>query len=191
MDITPKRYEKNAKVHPLAQLYKIALSVKNFGWRMPIVVDKDHILIAGEGRWLAYEKYKDEMQLPEPRIEVAEDLSEEQARAYRLADNLTASTEYDMEMVQEESSKLGTEYQQMLLFEPQEETQKTEKQEEEFINEEGYLEYLNQSIRQIVLHFPQEKYNGIIAKAELALTKYNLPTNSELFEKLLEEDAKH
>lgn len=190
MNIIPKRYDKNAKQHPLTQLYKIALSVKSFGWRMPIVVDRDHVLIAGEGRWLAYEKYKDEMQLPEPRIEVAEDLTEEQVRAYRLADNMTASTEYDMDIVQEESGQLGAEYQPMLL-DSFGETKKEEKQEEEFINEEGYLEYLNQSIRQIVLHFEQEKYNEVIAMAELALKKYNLETNSDLFEKLLREDAKN
>jgi len=63
-----------------------------------------------------YEQYKDEMKLPEPRIEVAADLTEEQTRAYRLADNLLASTDYDGDRVISETSELNSSFQEMLKF---------------------------------------------------------------------------
>lgn len=185
--IIPIPYQNNAKNHPAPQIYKIALSIKNFGWQQPIVVDKDNVIIVGHGRWLGYEKYKDEMNLPEPRIEVAEDLTEEQVRAYRLADNLTASTEYNMDIVLEESKQLSLGLQEIIEFQQTGETKKGKEQEEQFIHEEGYLEYLNQGIRQIVLHYEQEAYNELLPKVEELLKRYKFDTNSELFKKLVEE----
>jgi hypothetical protein len=69
MNIKP--YSKNAKEHPDTQLKQIARSIKKFGWRQPIVVDKNNEIIVGHGRYFAYEKYKDEMGLPAPKIEKA------------------------------------------------------------------------------------------------------------------------
>ena len=86
-DIVP--FSKNAKAHPAKQLKQIANSIKDFGWRQPIVVDRDGVIIVGHGRWLAFLKHKEEMNLSEPRIEIADDMSEEEVRAYRLADNKT------------------------------------------------------------------------------------------------------
>lgn len=80
MEIKP--YAKNAKKHPAYQLQQIANSVKEFGWQQPIVVDKEGTIIVGHGRYEAYKRYN----LEEPPIQVA-DLTEEQAKAYRLADN--------------------------------------------------------------------------------------------------------
>lgn len=48
-----KPYPKNAKLHPAEQVELIAKSIKRFGWQQPIVVDKDHTIIVGHGRWLA------------------------------------------------------------------------------------------------------------------------------------------
>ena len=55
MEIKP--YPKNYKKHPDSQLKIIARSLKEYGWRQPIVVDKDDIIIVGHGRWMAYKKY--------------------------------------------------------------------------------------------------------------------------------------
>jgi len=52
-----KLYEKNPKKHPDIQLKQIASSLKEFGWRQPIVIDKNETIIVGHGRWLAYQKY--------------------------------------------------------------------------------------------------------------------------------------
>lgn len=116
-----KPYPKNAKKHPDKQLEQIANSVKEFGWQQPIVVDREGTIIVGHGRWAAYQKYS----LPEPPIQVA-DLTEEQANAYRLADNKLNESEWDMNLVIEELRDLSdpmvelTGFDKDLLIEPDE-----------------------------------------------------------------------
>ena len=60
-------------------------SIREFGFNQPIVVDKDHVIIVGHTRYLAAL----ELGLEEVPVYVAAHLSQEQARAYRLADNKT------------------------------------------------------------------------------------------------------
>jgi len=81
-----KPYSKNAKKHPVKQIEAVAKSIKEFGWQQPIVVDKEGVIIVGHGRWEAYNKFKDRFNLNEPEIKIAQ-LTEQQAKAYRLADN--------------------------------------------------------------------------------------------------------
>lgn len=103
-------YEKNAKQHPEWHIKKIAESIKAFGCKQPIVIDKFGVLVAGHGRFLAMRdilKYTRLAQTAhtkkgEPRIPylVADDLSKDEIRAYRLADNqLNAMTGFDRAMV--------------------------------------------------------------------------------------------
>lgn len=108
-NITP--YGKNGKKHPEKQLKQIAESIREFGWQQPIVVDKDGVIIVGHGRWAAYLKYG----LSEPPIQVA-DLTEEQAKAYRLADNKLNESEWDMELVIEELKGLSNEMLELTGF---------------------------------------------------------------------------
>lgn len=103
MNIKP--YKKNAKKHPDKQLKQIAASIQEFGWQQPIVVDKNGVIIVGHGRWAAYQKYKSEYKLSEPRIETA-DLTEKQAKAYRLADNKLNESDWDMALVIDELKEL-------------------------------------------------------------------------------------
>lgn len=122
----PIPYQKNTKKHPDKQLLQIAKSIKEFGWRQPIVVDKDDIIIVGHGRWFAWEKYGKELGLPEPKIERADDLTEDQVSAYRLADNKLNESEWDMGLVIEELKGLSSEmfdltgFDRDLLIEPDE-----------------------------------------------------------------------
>ena len=81
-DITP--YENNPRNNEEA-VEKVANSIKEFGFNQPIVVDKDNVIIVGHTRYLAAQ----ELGLTEAPVIVAENLSDEQARAYRLADNKT------------------------------------------------------------------------------------------------------
>ena len=46
-------YGKNAKQHTPGQVDKIANSIKKFGWKQPIVVDKNNVVIIGHGRLAA------------------------------------------------------------------------------------------------------------------------------------------
>ena len=102
MEIKP--YPKNGKKHPDKQLKQVAASLKEFGWQQPIVVDKDGIIIVGHGRFEAYSKYPEG--ISEPWIKVA-DLNDEQARAYRLADNKLNESDWDMDLVIEELKELS------------------------------------------------------------------------------------
>ena len=106
MNIRP--YEKNAKKHPDKQLEQIARSLAEFGWQQPIVVDKAGVIIVGHGRWAAYQKFGQEFGIKEPEIRTA-DLTEEQAKAYRLADNKLNESDWDMSLVVEELKGLSVE----------------------------------------------------------------------------------
>lgn len=89
-----KPYDKNPRINDNA-VEAVANSIKEFGWRQPIVVDKDNVIIAGHTRWKAAKKLK----MKEVPVIVAADLSEEQVRAYRIADNSTgelATWDYDL-----------------------------------------------------------------------------------------------
>lgn len=81
-DITP--YENNPRNNEEA-VEKVANSIKEFGFNQPIVVDKDNVIIVGHTRYLAAQ----ELGLTEAPVIVAGNLSDEQAKAYRLADNKT------------------------------------------------------------------------------------------------------
>ena len=121
-----KPYNKNAKKHPDNQLKAIAKSIKEFGWQQPIVVDKNDEIIVGHGRWFAYEKYGEEMDLPKPEIKKASNLTKQQVKAYRLADNKLNESDWDMDMAIEELRELDdyhfdlTGFDRDLLIEPDE-----------------------------------------------------------------------
>lgn len=92
-DISP--YGSNPKTHPDEQIEKIASSIRRFGWNQPIVVDGDGVIIVGHGRRLAAKR------LGEETVPVVErsDMSEAEARAYRLADNKTGESGWDMDLL--------------------------------------------------------------------------------------------
>lgn len=95
--VTP--YEKNPRKIPKEAVEKVAASIKEFGFKQPIVVDKDMVIIVGHTRLLAAKKLGYET-VP---VLVASDLSPEKARAYRLADNKTNEfTDWDFDTLQEE-----------------------------------------------------------------------------------------
>ena len=97
MEIRP--YSKNAKKHPKKQVEQIANSIKEFGMNQQIVVDKDGVIIVGHGRYEALKALG--MEVKDEYIKVV-DLTEEQAKAYRLADNKLNESDWDMELVIEE-----------------------------------------------------------------------------------------
>jgi len=85
-----KHYKLNAKKHPREQLDKIKASIKEFGFRVPVLIDQDSNIIAGHGRVLAAR----ELGLSEvPCIKVG-DLTPEQVRAFRIADNKVTESEW-------------------------------------------------------------------------------------------------
>lgn len=99
-----KPYQKNAKKHPKKQVQQIANSIKEFGFNQPIVIDGKNEIIVGHGR---YEAAKILGLQDVPVIQV--NLTEEQAKAYRLADNKLNESDWDMNLVIEELKGLTPE----------------------------------------------------------------------------------
>lgn len=98
-----KPYERNAKNHPAEQIEKIKKSILEFGFISPCLIDEQKRIIAGHGRVEAAKQLGFETV---PCVYV-EGLSEEQRRAYIIADNrLTELGGWDMDLVFEELEEL-------------------------------------------------------------------------------------
>lgn len=96
-------YERNAKKHPEEQIEKIKKSIQEFGFISPCLIDKNNRIIAGHGRVEASKQLGIE-KIPCVYIE---GLTEEQRRAYIIADNrLTELGGWDMEIISEELAEL-------------------------------------------------------------------------------------
>lgn len=77
-----KPYENNPRINDDAVEY-VANSIKDFGFKVPLVIDKDNVVVCGHTRLKASEK----LWLSEVPCIIADDLSEAQIKAFRLADN--------------------------------------------------------------------------------------------------------
>lgn len=99
-DIKP--YEKNPRKNDDAVKY-VAESIKQFGFKVPIVLDKDNVIVAGHTRYKAAKKLK----MTEVPCVIADDLTDEQVKAYRLADNKVAEkADWDFDLLNSELDDL-------------------------------------------------------------------------------------
>ncbi|MBI5725792.1 MAG: ParB N-terminal domain-containing protein [Planctomycetes bacterium] len=99
-DIRP--YEKNPRVNDQA-VAAVAASLREYGFRQPIVVDAEGVIIVGHTRWKAAKK----LGLTKVPVHVAKDLPPEKVKAYRIADNQTnALAEWDYELLPIELKEL-------------------------------------------------------------------------------------
>lgn len=80
-----KPYENNPRNNAAAVSY-VANSIKEFGFKNPVIIDKDNVVIAGHTRLKAAEQ----LGIEDIPCVMADDLTEEQVRAFRLADNKSA-----------------------------------------------------------------------------------------------------
>lgn len=97
MDIITKKleevkpYESNPR-NNTAAVPAVAKSLQSFGWKQPIVIDKDGTIVVGHTRYLAAKQLladtQDEKWNVLPCV-IADDLTEDEITAYRLADNKT------------------------------------------------------------------------------------------------------
>ena len=95
-DIKP--YEKNPRKNDNAVKY-VANSIKEFGFQQPIVIDKNGVIVAGHTRYKASKK----LGLEKVPCIIADDLTDEQIKAYRLADNkVSEKSEWDFDLLSEE-----------------------------------------------------------------------------------------
>lgn len=118
-----KTYDKNARTHPKKQIDLLAKNIQRFGFTVPVLVDKNNEIIAGHGRILAMKQLKED-EVPCVRLE---NLSEEEVKALRLADNqLGLMSDWDMDLVIDELKGLDSElldltgFDKDLIIEPEE-----------------------------------------------------------------------
>src|SRR5580700_562135 len=99
----PIPYARNSRKIPEKAIDKVAASIKEFGFRVPIVVDKAGVVICGHTRLFASKK----LGLREVPVHVAENLTPAQVKAYRLMDNRShQETDWDLELLGPELEEL-------------------------------------------------------------------------------------
>lgn len=90
-----KEYENNPRNNDNAVEY-VARSIKDFGFKIPIIIDKNNIIVAGHTRYKAAK----ELNLSEIPCIVADDLTDEQIKAFRLVDNKSAElADWNLELL--------------------------------------------------------------------------------------------
>lgn len=103
-----KKYEKNPRRNDQA-VDAVAASIRNFGFKVPIIIDKDNVIVAGHTRLKAARK----LGLETVPCIIADDLSPEQIQAFRLADNKTAElAEWDPDLLLQELGQITIDMEQ-------------------------------------------------------------------------------
>lgn len=112
MDIKTKRldeikpYERNPRKNDAAVKY-VAESIRQFGFKVPIVIDRNNVIVCGHTRYAAAKL----LGFDELPCVVADDLTDKQIRAFRLADNKVAEkAEWDYELLDFEIDDLSDDF---------------------------------------------------------------------------------
>ena len=93
-----KPYEKNPR-HNEDAVELVANSIKEFGFKVPIVIDRNNVIVCGHTRYMACKQLK----IKEVPCVVADDLTDNQIKAFRLADNKVAEkAEWDYDLLNTE-----------------------------------------------------------------------------------------
>lgn len=132
-------YDNNPR-HNDAAVEAVANSIKEFGFKVPIIIDKNNVIVAGHTRRRAAEL----LGLEKVPCIVADDLTPAQIKAFRLADNKTAELAdwdfsklneelADLEMIDFDMSQFGFDD----LNAVEEETETAEREEKGYINLKG------------------------------------------------------
>lgn len=100
-ELTP--YDKNAKKHDATQIANVAQSIAEMGWKQPLVIDANGVVIVGHCRLLAAKKLKQK----EVPCVVADDLTEEQIRKYRILDNKLSESPWELDLLAEDMADLS------------------------------------------------------------------------------------
>lgn len=103
-------YPDNAKIHTEEQVNTIASAIEEFGFDQPIVVDGEGVIIKGHGRRLAALK----LGMQKVPVVMRADMTPEQVRAARLADNRVAVGEVDTDLLQREMMALSIDSKDLL-----------------------------------------------------------------------------
>lgn len=154
-----KPYVNNPRLNDDAVEY-VANSIKQFGFKVPMVIDKDNVIVAGHTRF----KASLELGLKEVPCIIADDLNEEQIKAFRLADNkVSEKADWNIELLDEELNDLDIDMSEF-GFSSYEETF-----DENDLDDERQKEKFNVSI----IFDKQEEYEIAKKELEIIADKYN------------------
>lgn len=93
-----KKYNNNAKDHPDEQVNEIAKSIERFGFRQPIVVDRNYVIVIGHGRLMAAKK----LGIKQVPVTIIDDLTDDEINALRLVDNRLNESAWDFSALEAE-----------------------------------------------------------------------------------------
>ena len=97
-----KPYENNPRFNDEG-VEKVANSIKQFGFKVPIIIDSNNVIIAGHTRLKAAKQ----LGMDKVPCIIASDLTEEQIKAFRLADNKVSEfSSWDYEKLEEELTNI-------------------------------------------------------------------------------------
>lgn len=109
-DLIP--YKNNPRIND-ASVRNVANSIKEFGFKVPIVIDKNNVIVAGHTRHKASKM----LGLKEVPCIVADDLTDEQIKAFRIADNSSSSeSEWDIDLLNLEMADLPFDFTDFGLY---------------------------------------------------------------------------
>lgn len=98
-----KPYENNPRINDNA-VESVMNSIKEFGFKVPIVITKDNVIVAGHTRY----KASLELGLENVPCIIADDLTDEQIKAFRLADNKVSElADWDFEKLEQELAEIN------------------------------------------------------------------------------------
>lgn len=168
-----KPYDKNPRRNDGA-VDAVAASIREFGFQQPLVVDKDGVLIVGHTRLKAAKK----LGLKEVPVVVADGLSPEQVKAYRLADNKTGElAEWDETLLLNELAELAEVDMEQFgfslnLFENDEIEFSNEDRERQFRErmERGELSDDDEEYQEFLQKFERKKQRTIATRRPIFMT---------------------
>lgn len=96
-------YAMNAKLHDKAQIKNVAESIRRFGWQQPLVIDSNNIIVIGHCRFEAAKL----LRLKTVPCIRESFLSDVEIRELRIADNKTNESQWDYEILADETARLN------------------------------------------------------------------------------------
>jgi DNA modification methylase len=103
-----KAYDNNPRKNEKA-VDAVANSINSFGFKVPVIIDKNNVVVAGHTRLLACKK----LGIEEVPCVIADDLTEDQIKAFRIADNKTAElADWDFDKLKEELGSIDIDMEQ-------------------------------------------------------------------------------
>lgn len=176
-DLIP--YENNPRINDNA-VDSVANSIEEFGFKVPVIVDKNNVIVAGHTRVKAAKK----LGLEEVPCVVADDLTEDQIKAFRLADNKVSElADWDFSKLEEELSNVDIDMSQF-GFEAEELEKELNDRKEQEEKENPYTDKINIPQYEIKGDCPNtnelvntDKTNELVSEIKDA----NLPAEIEQF----------